>query len=143
MKALLALLLIAGPATADVVVAARDLPAGKILMADDLLMVPGSFASSFGDIAGLVGKEVRVVVKGGRPILVSQIGAPVLIERNTTVRVFYYHDGIVLVAEARALDSAAAGEAVRVQNLGSRRIITARVQNDGTILVTGSLLPQS
>jgi flagella basal body P-ring formation protein FlgA len=143
MKTLLALLVLTTPVLADVVVAARDLPAGKVLAADDLLTVPGSFAASFGDPNGLIGKEVRAVIKGGRPILTSQIGAPVLIERNATVSVFYYPDGIVLEAEARALDSAAAGEAIRVQNMGSRRIISGRVQDDGTILVTGSLLPQS
>jgi flagellar basal body P-ring formation protein FlgA len=143
MKALLALLALALPAHADVIVAARSLPAGAVLAADDLLTVPGNHAGSFADLAGLVGQTLAEPVKGGHPILASQISTPVLIERNARVAIYYYHNGIVLAAEARALDSAGAGEMVRVLNLTSHRVLTGSVLADGRILVTGSLLPNS
>ena len=143
MKVLLALVLTALPVHADVVVAARTLQVGTILAVDDLLTVPGSHTGSFADLAGLVGQALAEPVKGGHPILSSQISNPVLIERNARVSIYYYHNGIVLAAEARALDSAGAGETIRVLNLTSQRILTGSVLADGRILVTGSLLPNS
>jgi len=130
-------------AVADVVVAARTLPAGTILIADDLLLVPGSRQSTFADLAGLVGQQVRATVYSGHPLMATQIGAPIVVERNTTVSAVYVGNGLVLAADARALDSAGAGEVIRVLNLTSHKVLSGIVQSDGTILVTGSQLPQS
>ena len=143
MKALALLLLTTLPASADVVIAARTLPAGSVIQADDLLTVPGTRQATFADMAGLVGLELRQTVYSGHPIMAAQIGAPIVVERNATVALFYYNHGITLAAEARALDSAGAGETIRVLNLASHRIVTGIVQGDGTVLVSGSLLPSS
>jgi flagella basal body P-ring formation protein FlgA len=52
------------------------------------------------------------------------------------VRMSYMHGPLRIDTEGRALDRAAAGEAVRVMNLASRQTVTGTVEPDGTIEVS-------
>ncbi len=71
----------------------------------------------------------------GRPILVSQIRAPALVERNAVVRMSYATGPLEIVTEGRALERGAAGDPVRVMNLASRQTVTGTVSPDGSIKV--------
>ena len=88
-----------------------------------------------GAIELAVGQEAKVALYPGRPILESQLGAPALVERNAVVRMIYADGPLRIVTEGRALDRAAAGEAVRVMNLASRQTVTGTVAPDGSIEV--------
>ncbi len=127
--------LAAGAVFAQSVTPVRAIRSQSVLTADDLALseeaVPGGVAS----IEAAVGQEARVTLYPGRPILVSQLRAPALVERNATVRMSYASGALRIVAEGRALDRAGAGEPVRVMNLASKQTVTGTVAPDGSVEV--------
>ena len=86
-------------------------------------------------IGDAVGREAKVALYPGRPILESQIGAPALVERNPMVRMNYAEGPLPIITEGRALDRAAVGEPVRVMNLTSKQTVTGAVAADGSVEV--------
>ena len=125
----------AGAVFAQSVTPVRAIRSQSVLTADDLVAVEATVPGGVTAVADAVGREARVTLYPGRPILVSQIGAPALVERNQLVRMVYAEGSLSIVTEGRALDRAGAGEAVRVMNLASRQIITGAVGADGTVEV--------
>ncbi len=93
--------------------------------------MPGAIAS----IEEAVGLEAKVALYPGRPILLSQLSAPALVERNAVVRMAYVSGPLRIVTEGRVLDRAGKGEMVRVMNLTSKQTVTGVVAADGSIEV--------
>lgn len=128
-------LLAAGVVFAQAVMPVRAIRSQTVLAPEDLTLsgeeVPGAVAA----IEDAVGKETKVVLYPGRPILMAQIGEPALVERNATVRMIYMSGPLRIVTDGRALDRGAAGEPVRVMNLSSRQTVTGTVAADGSIEV--------
>ncbi len=133
---LAALALLPAVASAQTVVPVRPIRAQTLISESDLTvkdeMTPGALA----DIGAAVGREAKVTLYTGRPILEGQIGSPALIERNQMVRMTFAHGPLTIVTEGRALDRAGMGETVRVMNLASKQIVTGAVAADGSIEVT-------
>jgi flagella basal body P-ring formation protein FlgA len=73
--------------------------------------------------------------------LADHIGPPALIARNQIVTLFYHSGPLVIAAEGRALGRAGPGDALRVMNLSSRSTVTGFVRPDGTVLVSGPVIP--
>lgn len=113
----------------------RALRSKTVIEADDLTVTDGRAPGGIGSIEEAVGMEAKVALYPGRPILLSQIGAPALVERNTLVKLTYMHGPLSIVTEGRALDRAAAGEVVRVMNLQSRQTVAGTVATDGSVEV--------
>jgi flagella basal body P-ring formation protein FlgA len=128
-------LVAAGAVFAQSVTPVRAIRAQTILSADDLALQDAAVQGGIAEIAAAVGREARVTLYPGRPILTSQIGAPALIERNQLVRMTYARGALSIVTEGRALDRAGEGELVRVMNLASRQTVTGTVAADGTVEV--------
>ncbi|VAV93559.1 Flagellar basal-body P-ring formation protein FlgA [hydrothermal vent metagenome] len=131
----MALLLLAQPALADTIVAARTLRAQTILTGQDL-------AIKRNDIDGgvtaeqLIGMEARISLYAGRPITLADVGPPALIERNQVVPLIYEMNGLRILSEGRSLARAGPGEYVRVMNMSSRTTITGRVMPDGRVRIS-------
>lgn len=132
---LAALLLLAGGAMAQVVVPVRAIRSQTVLSPDDLTLAEDTVPGGIDDIAAAVGREARVTLYPGRPILAAQLGAPALVERNASVRMHFAQGPLSIVTEGRALDRGGVGEAVRVMNLTSRQIVSGTVAPDGSIKV--------
>jgi flagella basal body P-ring formation protein FlgA len=132
---LLVAALAAGAVFAQSVTPVRAIRSQSVLAAEDLVLAEPTVPGGLTAIEDAVGKEARVTLYPGRPILLSQIGAPALVERNQLVRMVYAQGSLSIVTEGRALDRAGAGEAVRVMNLASRQIVTGAVAADGSIEV--------
>lgn len=130
-RAALFLLLIAAPATADTIVAARTIPARTILMPEDLALREGDVAGGVSDPGMLLGQEARVALYAGRPIRLSDVGPPAVVERNAVIPLIYRNGGLVISTEGRALDRAGPGDVIRVMNLASRTTVTARIDETG------------
>ena len=132
----LALLLAAGPAAAEIVVAARTLPARSLIVAEDLelraLDVPGAIT----DMGQIVGMETRVALYAGRPIRPGDVGFPAVVERNAIVMLVLQSGSMRITTEGRALDRAGPGDVIRVMNLASRTTVTATIGIDGAAYVT-------
>lgn len=128
--------LLAAPARAESLIAARTIPAHTVIAAEDLAFADKPVPGAATDAALVIGLETRVSIYRGFPILPDRLAAPALVERNQTVPLVYQAGGLSILAQGRALDRGAAGDAVRAMNAGSRAQVTGVVQPDGSILVT-------
>ncbi|MGR3541874.1 MAG: flagellar basal body P-ring formation chaperone FlgA [Hasllibacter sp.] len=136
---LLALALIlaarAVPADPSAPVATRTLRAGTILAAADLR--PGPDAGDGSAVDALVGLRIASAVYAGSPVLVADVGPPLAIRRNETVRLVYRSGAIRLSAEGRALGEAVDGGRVQVMNTGSRVTVIGTARHGGVVEVGG------
>jgi flagella basal body P-ring formation protein FlgA len=128
-------LLAAGAVLAQSVQAVRAIRGQSVLAADDLAVVEATVPGAVTTIAEAVGKEAKVTLYPGRPILLGQLGAPALVERNGLVRMNYVRGPLRIVTDGRALDRAGVGEPVRVMNLASKQTVTGVVAPDGSVEV--------
>jgi flagella basal body P-ring formation protein FlgA len=128
-------LLAAGAVLAQSVQPVRAIRSRTVLAAEDLTLVEESVPGAVEAIEAAVGREAKVALYPGRPILLGQIGAPALVERNSLVRMNYVRGPLRIETEGRALDRAGVGEPVRVMNLASRQTVTGTVAADGSIEV--------
>ena len=129
-------MLAAGAVLAQSVTPVRAIRSQTVLAPEDLALAEEAVPGAIAAIKDAVGLEAKVALYPGRPILLSQLGAPALVERNAVVRMSYMHGPLRIVTEGRALERAAAGEPVRVMNLASRQTVTGTVAADGTIEVS-------
>ncbi|WP_411957408.1 flagellar basal body P-ring formation chaperone FlgA [Paracoccus homiensis] len=114
--------------------AARTLPAGTVIGAADLRASDGDHRG-LTDPSQAIGLQTRITIYEGRPIQASLLQAPILVNRNQLVRLDFQKGTLRIATNGRSLDQGAAGDLVRVMNLGSRSTITARVNPDGTLSV--------
>ena len=133
--ACLVALLVAGTVLADTVEVVRAVRGQTVLAAADLAVVAGDVPGANTTIDEAVGKEAKVTLYPGRPILLAQLGAPALVERNALVRMTYVRGPLRIVTDGRALDRGGVGEPVRVMNLASRQTVTGVVAPDGSVEV--------
>lgn len=133
--ALLLALLVAPLAEAGTVVPVRPIRGQSVLTAIDLTLSEEETPGALTSIEEAVGKEAKVTLYTGRPILASQLGAPALVERNQLVRMTYLDGPLSITTEGRALDRAGVGEEVRVMNLTSRQVVTGQVTPEGGVVV--------
>ena len=132
---ILAAALAPGPAAADTVIAAGTIRGQSLIMPSDVALAPGDTPGALSDPADAVGMEAAVNLYAGRPIRPGDLRPPAIVERNALVTIRYDHHGLVVVTEGRALDRAAAGEALRVMNLSSRTTVTAVAAAPGLVTV--------
>ncbi len=135
---LLALIVAAPPAGADILLATTTIRAQSLIGPGDIDIAKGEAAGLAASPDDVVGKEARVTIYAGRPIRLADLGAPALVDRNQLVTLVFRQGVLSMTADGRALDRAGAGETVRAMNLGSRNVVTGRVAADGSILVSGT-----
>lgn len=120
---------------ADTLVAARTIRAQSILTAADLKVVEGDIAGTLISVDEAIGLETRGMLYTGRPIRMSDVGPPALIERNSIVPLYFKQGALTISADARSLSRAGVGDAVRVMNLSSKTIVTGIVGPNGGVYV--------
>lgn len=118
---------------ADEITAARTLPAGTVLTEADLVVSPTARVGL--TPADALGKQLRVAVYPGRPIIAAQLAAPTLVSRNQLITLAYENAALRIETEGRALGAGGAGDVIRVMNLSSRATLMARINSDGTATV--------
>jgi len=134
-RAVLALMLLAAPAAAETVVAARTIPARSIIGTTDVYLQAGIIPGTANTAEQVVGYEARVALYAGRPIRPGDVGPPAVVERNDVIPLIFDHGGIFIAAEGRALERAGPGEVIRVMNISSRNTVRARIADDGSAIV--------
>lgn len=106
-----------------------------MIMPSDIAVVPGATPGALADPAEAIGMEAAVNLYAGRPIRPGDLRPAAIIERNSLVTIRYAHGGLIIIADGRAMDRAAAGEALRVMNLSSRTTVTATAAAPGLVTV--------
>lgn len=127
--------LAAGAVLAQSVTPLRAIRSQSVIGPDDVTLAEETVPGGVAEIAAVIGREARVTLYPGRPILSGQIGAPALVERNQVVRMHFAQGALNIVTEGRALERAGEGEMLRVMNMASRQIVTGSVAADGSIKV--------
>lgn len=115
-------------------IAARNLPAGTVIAAGDL--VPDeAVTAGIADPALAIGRQTRIAIYAGRAVPAGALRDPVLVTRNQTVRLVFDAGTLRIETTGRALAEGAAGEWVRAMNLSSRGMVMAQIAADGSLIV--------
>ena len=130
------LLLVGAPLAAETLVATRTIRPQEIIGAADLALEAITVTGAVADPQLLVGQEARVALYAGRPVRLTDVGPPAVVERNGIVPLVYTQNGLHISTEGRALDRAGPGEIIRVMNIASRTTVSARIGPDGTAYVS-------
>lgn len=120
------------------VVAARDIERDTLITSSMLTERGGNL----GDLSAqaltaeedIVGKIAQRPIRSGSAFLAHYLQAPHLVERGQRVTVIAQGSAFRVSREGEALENGALGERVRVR-FGSREIMTARVTEQGTLVV--------
>ncbi len=108
----------------------RMSPGDKITEADvDWMRVPATRVSQniIDDKSDLIGFTPRRSLRPGEPVRSSDIEAPRLVEKGSTVAITYRLANMSLSTRGRALEDGALGESIRVVNPRSHRTIEVEV----------------
>jgi len=115
-------------AVAEELVVSRNIPAGSIITATDIVTPDDRFALR--RAVDIIGMETTRSLYKGQKINENELRTPTLISRNAIVQMEYIKGPMTISAEGRALDKGGLGDRVRVMNLVSKRIVT--------VIVTGA-----
>jgi len=87
------------------------------------------------DAGQVIGKSARRMLLPGNPIPYNAVSEPEIVKRGVAARLVFEADGLIITALATPLQSAGAGEHIRVRNVDSGLIVSGVVQPDGSIRV--------
>jgi flagella basal body P-ring formation protein FlgA len=85
-----------------------------------------------------VGLEAKRRIAFGRVVIERDVGRPSLVHANAPVRAIWHSPGIDMELQARALESGAVGETIRLLNTMTSRTIRGVVLPDGSVAVAGA-----
>ena len=136
-RALAAIILFAPAiALAQFVTPAHVIPARAVISAPDLEMQQGTVAGAFQAISQIAGKEARVTLYPGRPIMPGDVGQPAVVQRIQLVLLVYDKGALTITTEGRALARGGMGDRIPVMNLGSHATIRGVVSGAGKVRVS-------
>lgn len=124
----------------QVSVAARDLKAGQIITADDLLSKNISQENNARAVSpvkaeDLIGKEVKRSIRSGQMILSADVRTQVMVAKGKIVTLNYSKGGIMLSAQGKALENGGLGDIVRVMNSQSKSVVQGTVTGPETVSI--------
>lgn len=123
------------PAAAETVIAKHTIRAQQIIAASDLAVAKGATPGTASTLEQVAGLEARRVIYAGRPVALSDVGPPALVERNEIVPLAYRVSGLTIKTEGRALGRGGLGDRIRVMNLDSRAPVNGVIDETGTVWV--------
>lgn len=132
---LIILLILPGWAQASSVIAVRTLPAGTIIMPEDVALSQDDSRAGPDQVSQVVGQQLRNMVYEGRRIEAAFLTAPMVVKRNQIVTLAYEKAALRIEAEGRALGAGSIGQIIRVMNNASRVTVSGRIAPDGTVVV--------
>lgn len=117
--------------------------AGTILQPSDIEMrlVPLKFAEtvSIPALDQLVGKQLERHGNSGLMLKASDVGDPLVVQRNSMVTVYLRSGPMTLSVKGQALNNASAGQPVQVLNPISRKILHGVAMVNGSVGITSIL----
>lgn len=129
------LALVVSPAAAETVIAKHTIRAQQIIATSDLAVAKGVTPGTASTLEQVAGLEARRVIYAGRPVALSDVGPPALVERNEIVPLAYRVSGLTIKTEGRALGRGGLGDRIRVMNLDSRAPVNGVIDKTGTVWV--------
>ena len=93
-----------------------------------------AFVDTFSQISNKVARRTLVP---GRPIPLSAIRDPYVIERGQVLTLVFKHGPLLITGSGIALEPGGLGKIVRVKNRDTGRIVSGKVRGDGSVSVGG------
>ncbi len=118
-------------AIAEELVAARNIRAGSVITATDI--VSPNDIDAMSRAVNIIGMEAVRTFYQGQPLREDNLRKPTLVKRNTIVQMAFNQGAMTINAEGRALDQGGLGDRVRVMNLNSKRIVVATVSGTDSV----------
>ena len=123
--------------TVRIVVPTHNIPRGAMISASDLAYANVSQARAYGDVVAsmreLEGKQALRFLEANQPLHASDVRAPILVAKGSTVTMIFNAPGISLTSVGKAMSEGGMGETVTVLNPASYRQISAVVTGPGTV----------
>jgi len=124
----------------DMPVLSRPVAPGETIAANDIEMIAlpsDRLNQTFLIAAGeLIGKTPKRSIRPGEPIRPGDIQTPVVIHRGDLVTVVLQSAGLMLTAQAKALEDGVRGQAIRISNTRSGKTLDAAVSGPGTVTLS-------
>lgn len=120
-----------------VVVLARSVARGTVLMAEDLTLAPSGARGPdgiFTDPDEVIGRRTKTALGEGKPILLRQLEPVWMVARGNPVVLVAMAGGLAVSAPAEALDDGGMGDVIRVLNKSSGREVKAVVTGRNSVL---------
>jgi flagella basal body P-ring formation protein FlgA len=125
--------------TAEAAELSHPLARGEVIKMSDLVLrrVPRSQISSetITDPDRVIGLAARNAIKPGRPLRVSELIKPEIVQRNENVTIVYQVPGLMLAVRGKALEGGAEGDMIDVVNAQSNRTIRGTIVGPGQVAV--------
>lgn len=119
--------------TEKVVVAARTLPRGHLLSAEDLAVeerdVTRTLSGYITEPAQVLGQRLKSQLLSGRMLTPALLEADKVVRRGQTVTLMVNNGGITIRMAGKALSDGALNQRIRVENLNSGRIVEGIVRS--------------
>ncbi|MRR33916.1 flagellar basal body P-ring formation protein FlgA [bacterium] len=126
-------------ALTEMVVALRPLERGEVVTDGDVALQKRDLATAPAKIcrdpAEVVGKKVRVGIRGNTPVRGDYLEKVPLVKYGQLVTIIAENGALRVTAAGKAKGAGAEGDLVAVQNLGSKKDVQARVLDSGTVAV--------
>ncbi len=89
------------------------------------------------DVKQALNKVAKRTLPAGRPISLSALGDPVLVERGQNTKLVFNAGDLVITASGVSMEPGSAGDFIKVRNVDSGRIVSGTVLSDGSVRVGG------
>lgn len=122
-----------------VVVPKETIRAGQTIRSEDLevrTVGPEGYFDRYAlTLDELVGHVARRTLLAGRPVARRSVERPTAVDRGSQVTVRVHLGPMVVTMEGEAMEAGAVGETVKVLNPRSKRVLSGRVVDHGTVEV--------
>ena len=121
--------------SAEVVVAALDIPANQVLAADDVMLQRhdiSGIADSVNDVQAVLGLRGKRTLRSGDVLRLGVLAQPDMVTRGQAVRIVARREQIEVSMAGEALENGARDAVVRVRNANGT-VIRARVKGAGLV----------
>lgn len=122
--------------SAKVVTAARDVRAGEVIDASDLVLERRELispADAISDPSLVAGKASRRALRQGHLVSRRWLVEPLLVKRGATVNILARNVGVTVQVAGEALSAGRRDEIVQVRNKTNGRVIRARVIGENEV----------
>lgn len=125
-----------GEISAEVLVTATALPAGRGIAAADLTLERRDVSGvpdALSEAAEVVGQSSRRSLRAGQIMQRQMLVAPVLVRRGATVHIVARSGPVEVTSAGEALEAGRAEEIIRVRNGATGKVIRVRITASGTV----------
>ena len=111
----------------------RALSAGAVLGVDDLVVTDAYSAAAASTKDALIGMSLRRMMAENAPITARDVRAPILVDRNSIVKIEFVKGPLSIIAEGRALSAGGRGDIIRVMNTNTKVTLSAIVLGEARV----------